>query len=246
LLFGLFVVLSTHSAYVRYHTWSGRRAHAAALEHAAGFNAQAISAIDHLDKARHWGLLYVPENDRIAAELLGRQGHWGEAEKLYRTVRAWRPSDRVANVGLAQAAIQQRHYAEAVALLQAELARAGPDALLLYQLAGSLHALGNIPGALQALRDSVRIKPDSARVQRDLGATLLELGDMHGAFEHLRRAVELEPQNSEGHYNLALAYWIVGVYDDARREIDAALTLSPADDQTRRLRVLMHDGSGRK
>ena len=73
----------------------------------------------------------------------------------------------------------------------------------------------------------------------DLGALLLEKGQQAPAVEHLRRATLLKPDFAEGHYNLALAYWMSGTYDDARREIDVAFQLNPDDEQTQRLRGLM-------
>jgi Flp pilus assembly protein TadD len=77
----------------------------------------------------------------------------------------------------------------------------------------------------------------------DLGALLLNQNNRNAAIDHLRRATELKPDFSDGHYNLALALWMSGAYDAARREINAAFELNPADDQTTRLRAMMTQAS---
>jgi len=235
-----FASLSAHSAYVRYHTWTGRRDFQAALGESVTSPMLAQSAVHHLATANRWGLMVVPENDRMIAEMHGRAGRWSEAETAYRRVLSWNASDTAAIRGLARTFAAQHRFEEAASLLRHETKSDDAVAQLFYDLAGSLHAQGNVTSAIQALREAIVHRPDFARAHRDLGASLLEVGEAGGAIEHLRRAVALAPDHSEGHYNLAIALWTSGVHDDARHEIDAAAALDPNDEQTQRLRNLMH------
>jgi Flp pilus assembly protein TadD len=79
----------------------------------------------------------------------------------------------------------------------------------------------------------------------DLGALLVRKENLEGGIRHLRWAVEAKPDFSEGHYNLALAYWMAGAHQEARREIDRAFELNSTDEQTRRLRNRMNEDLAR-
>jgi tetratricopeptide (TPR) repeat protein len=120
-----------------------------------------------------------------------------------------------------------------------------PTALadLHYQLAGLCFKSARTQEAEEHLRAALSAGPTHFMAHYDLGVLLLEKGQRAPAVEHLRRATALKPDFAEGHYNLALAHWMLGTYDEARREINAAFELNPADEQTRRLHGLMHDGS---
>ncbi len=108
-----------------------------------------------------------------------------------------------------------------------------------YQLAGLSFKSNRIKDAEVHLRKTLQAGPRHYMAHYDLGALLLNQNNRNTAIDHLRRATELKPDFSDGHYNLALALWMSGAYDSARREINAAYELNPADDQTTQLRAMM-------
>lgn len=112
-----------------------------------------------------------------------------------------------------------------------------------YQLAGRSFKSNRIDDAERHLWSTLEFGPRHYMAHYDLGALLLEKGLRNAGVEHLRQVTELKPDFADGHYNLALALWMSGEYNDARREINAAFDLNPTDQQTVQLRNLMVETS---
>jgi tetratricopeptide (TPR) repeat protein len=64
---------------------------------------------------------------------------------------------------------------------------------------------------IEELRTAVHIDPNQYEAQVTLGRALLTQKHAEESVEHLRRAAELAPANPEPHYQLALAYWRLGL-----------------------------------
>lgn len=112
-----------------------------------------------------------------------------------------------------------------------------------YQLAGLSFKSNRVEDAERHLRATLEVGPRHYMAHYDLGALLMKQDHHQAAIDHLRYATELKPDFADGHYNLALALWMSEAYDSARREINTAYELNPADDQTRKMRVLMKESS---
>ena len=108
-----------------------------------------------------------------------------------------------------------------------------------YQLAGIHFHANRLEKAEHHLQAALSARPDFVMAHYDLGAFLVEKGRLTEGITHLRAAVDKKPDFAEGHYNLGLAYWMAGAESEARRELEAAFGLDPADQQIRRLRELM-------
>jgi tetratricopeptide (TPR) repeat protein len=93
------------------------------------------------------------------------------------------------------------------------------------------------------LRAAIQENPVHAMAHYDLGALLLKQGVRPKAIEHLTRTTQLRPDFADGHYNLAVALWMAGEYNNARREIDAAFRLNSTDPQIQELRTVMLDAA---
>jgi hypothetical protein len=90
---------------------------------------------------------------------------------------------------------------------------------------------GRLDDAIAQYREAIRLKPDSAEANNNLGLALLHTGDLADrlpeALEHLERAVRLNPGNAGGHENLANALYTAGRLPEAIRQYEMALQLRP-------------------
>ena len=61
---------------------------------------------------------------------------------------------------------------------------------------------GNFPAAAQELASAIKIKPQDAGAEANLGAALAELGETQKAIAHFNRALQLDPGNELAQENL--------------------------------------------
>lgn len=81
--------------------------------------------------------------------------------------------------------------------------------------AESLLATGDLSGALERLREAVRLDPANSRAHRRLGDILLETGARREAIEELRMVTQLEPNDFTAWRALASAQMAEGLPADA-------------------------------
>src|SRR6185295_6415335 len=80
---------------------------------------------------------------------------------------------------------------------------------------------------LQAYKQILETREDSAAAWNGVGVVLMELGKATDARAAFLRAVESDPQAAEAHYNLSFALSTLGDYDAALREVGKAQSLDP-------------------
>lgn len=86
--------------------------------------------------------------------------------------------------------------------------------------------------AEQALKQAVRIAPDSAEAQRLSGVVQLMRGNPGKAVEYLRRAVELQPADFNAHMNLGSALFECQYTDAGLASMRRACELAPSESAT--------------
>ena len=69
--------------------------------------------------------------------------------------------------------------------------------------------------------------PDDAEKLTELGTIYGQHGDVEAALKPLRRAAELAPQSPQMQYNLALAYYQLNQFEEARTPLSSAVTRWP-------------------
>ena len=69
--------------------------------------------------------------------------------------------------------------------------------------------------------------PDDAEKLTELGTIYGQHGDVEAALKPLRRAAELAPQSPQMQYNLALAYYQLNQFGEARTALSTAVTRWP-------------------
>jgi tetratricopeptide (TPR) repeat protein len=96
--------------------------------------------------------------------------------------------------------------------------------------AESLLAGGDLPGALERLREATRLDPANARAHRRLGDILLETGARREAIEELRRVTQLEPNDFTAWRALAAAQLAEGLPVDAAESYKRLVALTGETD----------------
>lgn len=92
--------------------------------------------------------------------------------------------------------------------------------------AESLLAAGDLAGAIERLREAVRLDPTNARAHRRLGDVLLDAGDRRAAIEELRAATQFEPNDFTTWRALAAAQLAEGLPADAVESYKRLLALT--------------------
>ena len=156
-----------------------------------------------------------------------------QAERLARQIQAMVPADPRAALIVGSARRRRGDPAAARAILE-PLAKAHPRAAHThYELGQALAALGETPGAIDALRRAVSVKRDLPDAWRALGDQLFAQGDIEGAdaafAEHARAAVR-NPDLSA-----AATALFEGRLGEAERLLRGRLTAVPGDADAMRM-----------
>ena len=97
-------------------------------------------------------------------------------------------------------------------------------------LADLLMRRGRVNEAIEHSEEALRIRPNDADAQNNLGLAMLQTGDTKRAVEHLEKALAINPGHMNAEVNLA---WILATsWNDSLR--NGALSVQLAEDVTRR------------
>ena len=111
-----------------------------------------------------------------------------------------------------------------------ETIRRSPGSFRMYNDLGYFYYHnGMIDEAIQAFRNSIRVRYDQARAHCNLGAAYALKGLNDAAIEELKVAISLSYQYPQVHNNLGIIYKRKGMLDDAINEYRKALKLNPYD-----------------
>ena len=83
--------------------------------------------------------------------------------------------------------------------------------------------------AIKQYQAILRMWPDSAKAEVDLGSALMQTGDLDGAEKAFKKALALEPDSSRAHLRLGSLYLKRGQRELALTHLERAQTLSPED-----------------
>jgi Tfp pilus assembly protein PilF len=137
---------------------------------------------------------------------------------------------RYARAAEALAAGRSREAA-ALAKVLVEQSPGHPD--VLHLLAGIRGRLGDHAGAVDAVRQALRARPDDATFCCTLGRQLAALGQLDAAIEALQRAHALQPGLAMAWYNLGVLQVRAVRFGEAEAALRKSLDLAPAHLQAR-------------
>lgn len=230
----LFAMFLAHSAFIRYHEYSGLRAIESArqLDDSAKRTAAAKSGDDHLAVARRWSLLANPHLDQaslLAAELQERDDIVGS---LARQILRDRPGDVGVRLSLAKSLMHRDRSDEAAAELRRIVdlssqpgARRGPELFAAHDMLGSMDARsGHFDLATEHFEQAVSLRPNAARVRAGYGAALAEMGRLDDAILQLQEATRLDGSLDEAGYNLGTLLMHLGRYSEAIPYLEGAMS----------------------
>ena len=115
---------------------------------------------------------------------------------------------------------------KSVKSLKSQLKKRPDDPKVLRELVGMLRSAGKFDQAISMLEKYLSKHPDDFEVMICHGETLLDVQAFEDAIRVFMRTSELRPC-AESHYNLARAYDLKGMYEEAIKEHNAAIELEP-------------------
>ena len=173
------------------------------------------------------------EPDEIVADLITDANRDLAAGRVDRAVEKLRkavqttPDDEDAhyNLGIALAAAGKN----------ADARKEYERALEIFPDYGQAHNnLGNLlmkqndfAGAIEQFQKALAINPDDANAENNLGTCLARQGKIAEALPHFAEAVRRKPDYLAARLNLANGYIALSRFDEAARELNAALTIDP-------------------
>jgi Flp pilus assembly protein TadD len=165
----------------------------------------------------------------------------GNTAKAVEFIEAWlttHPKDGLALRAAGDAHLQTGNLPAARARYEQALKLQGDDPAVLNNLANVLLRQGD-RAALDAAERAHRRAPKSAAAQDTLGWILVQRGELEAGLRHLREARLRSPENPEIRYHLAAALAKAGRRDEARRELEPALTAHASFEGAQEARLLL-------
>lgn len=246
-MFALLTAFIGHSAFIRYHEFTGLSW--AAQAHTAPNPEQrlaaASAAMPHLAGADRWSLF---RNLRVERELmhvaLQLEDH-DTVARYARRVLQRDPADAHAHFILGRSFAVRNLFADAARHFHSVIIEHGATASRPPHLVASAHQSlaefqirrGQYAPAADHLRAAVEIDPRRALAHAELGSVLAELGQFEQAVSSLREAARLDPSIADTHYNLGTILSYLGRSLEAVDSFGHASELEPDS-------VLIHNNLG--
>lgn len=163
------------------------------------------------------------------AEFYLSQNRTADAAELYKLIAQRFPTTLTGELGKIVLLNREGKHHEAVELASFLAAANAQDWQVLLALGSSLNAAGDPERALTPLEQVVKLRPNSAEAQYQLGLARFQLGQYPQTLILLSRALKLDPQHFAALLQLANTYYVLGEVDGALEAFQKALDLRPGD-----------------
>jgi tetratricopeptide (TPR) repeat protein len=190
--------------------------------HFSGEPAQAVNAYETAVRRQP----NSTRNLRYLGIALRDSGQPGRAAEILQRAIRLSPCDAQAWFELGLIASDDKRIANALTFLQKSIACNADLPDVWNSLGANLSLSGNQSAAAAAFRQALRIDPYYATAQANLASQLSDKSNFRTALYHFEKAATLQP-NGTNLYNYALALVRLNRFEDAKREVDAALQADP-------------------
>jgi tetratricopeptide (TPR) repeat protein len=184
-------------------------------------------AIEHLE-----ALARVTPSDTDSMLLLGHlyrvDNQPKKAEETFRKVLQTDPNSSVGLANLAEIYIQQGAFDQAVEALS-KIPESEMSSQLLGMLGYSYSQTQQFDKAINTYEKALAQEPDNTNLRRYYADALLSAGKNTAARAELQKVLKSEPEDGLSYKRLAMLDREEGRFDDARRELEKAKSLSPDD-----------------
>jgi len=184
-------------------------------------------AIAHLE-----ALVRVMPSDPDSWLMLGRlyrvDNQPAKAEEAFRKVVQTDPDSRVGLGNLAEIYIQQGAFDQAIEALS-KIPEGGMDSQLLGMLGYSYSQTQQFNKAIDTYEKALAQEPDNSNLRRYYAEALLSANKNAAARAELQKILKSEPDDGLSYKRLAMLDREEGRFDDARRQLEKAKSLSPDD-----------------
>jgi tetratricopeptide (TPR) repeat protein len=151
-----------------------------------------------------------------------------DAAPLLRHAMSLHPRDFHVPFALAQTLFRKNSKdPEAVGAYRAARAIRPDNLTVLVNLGVTLQDAGDLPGAIAACKEAIRLDPIAANPHNNLGTALQDAGDLPGAIAAFQEAIRLDPQYAIPHVNLGTALRDSGDFRGAITACQEAIRLDP-------------------
>jgi tetratricopeptide (TPR) repeat protein len=196
-------------------------------------------AKQHLEKAIALGDADL-EVQYDLAKVLQRLGDTAAAQEKLQIYQQLKRSqaDRVQAAGKAEEgdqAMSAGNAAQAASLYREALASDPDEPLLFYKLSRALDKIKDIDGEKTALQQAIRLNPDLAEAQNQMGYLAAHEGDSALAEGYFRAAVHASPSYAAAWINLAATLASDGKWKEAKEALGHALEIDPDNADARGL-----------
>jgi eukaryotic-like serine/threonine-protein kinase len=186
------------------------------------------------------------ERMEIQVDYADSQGHFEEADGLYRNYLKRYPNDWTMLMNYARLLRTHGHAEEAIGQYKEMLGMYPNDTRTLVELATANRTLGRFTAAIDEYKRAFQLDPaylNSGDVSREYGATLIETGERQKAEEVFQSQLGIPLNRANGLRSLALLDLYYGNYASARPLLEEALTyyegLKSAPLSAARVRLLL-------
>ena len=144
------------------------------------------------------------------------------------------PSDLVTYITLGAIHSQKEEYAEAAEIYNRAVEQIDAPSRehwnLFYRRGIAYERLKQWEKAEENFKQSLELSPDQADVLNYLGYSWIDMGiNLEEGMDMIRKAVDLKPQSGFIVDSLGWAYYRLGQYEDAVRELERAVEIMPGD-----------------
>lgn len=166
---------------------------------------------------------------RSLTELMVKAGRYAEVQSHLQNIRFRNPDYNIPLLGMeASILIEQRQFADARKLLDSAIGAFPNNIQLLFQRSVLFQELNELAPMEADLRKIILLDPGNPVAYNSLGYTLADRTERYQeAYELIRKAVELAPNDPAIIDSLGWVQFKLGMYDEARRNLERAYELFP-------------------